>query len=724
MINRATANACPICRAKADTFDLRKNTTLAIVVEHFRGLRKDLADALVNTKSGIVVSNSTAAASEAGKRTMTGAGKEITGRLSQFNLHGLSKDKVKKIIEQATKDSRVKLRLEGDKDALERRLKDLVHLHNAQLGAINPLTLDQVIEKINVQSLVMEKEQLKAYKTIGSVEKLKNGQETVEIASNFKKLAQLAKKAKKKTTAATQEAMDVEATEEEAAAEAPMMQETEASRLASRMLEDEAGPRTQSTSNADDWTWLDQVPLAVRQDWQIVFSKKLQRPFFFHLVTKTGQFGIPDSFEVYRYRGAPVVPSSMVSQSAVRAETVDASESQEPVRRSGRRQSTKSGPQDEAMTKTATSSSTPPEDDGLTASSQRSRRSQSAKRPSPNASSSAAVAPSSSSSSSSSSSRESALLFTASPDETVRTSLEEEERLFLTADSQDTTGSDDFLLTDDGTPTPPPSTTRVATSSSSNSAVLGRRSTVVVVGSNAPAAAAVPSTADVAPTALDDVEMIDMTQLPEASPTQLDAELLPQRRDAADHDAGSISSVMLLDDSGEGDDEDMSPSQPRRKAPRVEDAPVASPGVASLPSGAQSPASQRRRRGVSSAEASSSQALSQSQATTPAGSHSSDNGGGPWACAVCTYVNAQPRAKCEVCDSANPSFLNLASRPKRAASTSTMTPTAAPSGASFSYNADALRRMQQLSSSASTASQSSSKKRKLQQSSITSALSK
>lgn len=192
MINRATANACPICRAKADTFDLRKNTTLAIVVEHFRGLRKGLVDALTHTKSGGGSNFSTAAASEAGKRQiLAGAGKEITTRLTQFNLHGLSKDKVKKIIEQATKDSRVKLRLDGDKDALERRLKDLVHLHNSQLGAINPLSLDQVIEKINVQSIVMEKEQQKAYKTISSVEKLKNGQETVEIANNFKKLAQV-----------------------------------------------------------------------------------------------------------------------------------------------------------------------------------------------------------------------------------------------------------------------------------------------------------------------------------------------------------------------------------------------------------------------------------------------------------------------------------------------------------------------------------------------------
>lgn len=536
---------------------------------------------------------------------------------------------------------------------------------------------------------------------------------------------------------------------------------------------DEADQRTQSTANADDWTWLDQVPLVVRQDWQIVFSKKLQRPFFFHLVTKTGQFGVPDSFEVYR--DAPAV-LSMMSQSVVRADTFDGSTaSQEPMRRSSRRQSAK-GSSQEAVTRT------PPEDDSLAASSQRSRRSQSMKRPSPNASSSAAAA-SSSSSSSSSSSRESALLFTASPDETVRTSLEEGERLFLTADSQDTAGSDDFLLTDDGTPTPPPpSTTRVATSSSrsshnshNNSAVLGRRATtVVVVGSNA-VPTAVPSTAEVAPTALDDVEMIDMTQMPEGSPirpaavthptattsshrelfspsrlpsntratiasalsrrpavatsaekTQLDAELLQQRRDA-DHDTGSVSSVLLIDDHGEGTedkDADMSPSQPRRKAPRIEEATVTSPSVATLPSGAQSPASQRRRRGASSAEATLSQVLSQSQATTPAGSHGCDSGsGGPWACSVCTYVNAQPRAKCEVCDSANPSFLNLASRPKRAASTSTMTPTA-PSGASFSYNADALRRMQQLSSSASMSSQSSSKKRKLQQPSITSALSK
>lgn len=526
------------------------------------------------------------------------------------------------------------------------------------------------------------------------------------------------------------------------------MLEDDTAVLPSRTKDDDAtGQRTQSTSNDDDWTWLDQVPLAVRQDWQIVFSKKLQRPFFFHLVTKTGQFGIPDSFEPYREAFVTLT----MSQSAMRPEASEDTETQEPVRRS-RRQQSKSNSQEVAPR--APTSSTPPEDDSLVAtSSQRSRRSQSAKRSSPNGSSSAATV-------ASSSSRESALLFTASPDETVRTSLEEEERLFLTADSQDTAGSDDFLLTDDGTPTPPPLTTATTTNSS---AVLGHRSTVVVVGVNAPST--VPLTADVAPTALDDVEMIDMTQLPEASPvkpiapathtsnrdlfspsrippastrpstlsrkpavvtsaekTQLDAELLQQRRDG-DHDAGSVSSVMLIDD-GEGDGDDdaqVSSSQPPRKTPRIEETAAVSPGM--VPSGAQSPSSsQRRRRGFSSTETvASSQGFSQSQAATPAGSHTSDSSG-PWACAVCTYVNAQPRAKCEVCDSTNPSFLNLASRPKRAASTSTMTPT--PSGTSFSYNADALRRMQQHSSSVSSSSQSSSKKRKLHQSSITSALSK
>lgn len=193
MINRSTSNVCPICRAKADTFDLRKNVSLAIAVEHFGGLRNGLVNVLNSSAASAIStsSNNKYTSSSDSLRAEAKSGKAITMRLTQFNLHGLSKDKVKKIIDQATKDARVKLRIDGDKDALEKRLKDFVHLHNSQLGAMNALTLDQVIERVNAQSLAMEKEQAKANHTLGSVEKLKNGQETTEISFNFKKLAQV-----------------------------------------------------------------------------------------------------------------------------------------------------------------------------------------------------------------------------------------------------------------------------------------------------------------------------------------------------------------------------------------------------------------------------------------------------------------------------------------------------------------------------------------------------
>lgn len=185
IINRFTANVCPICKAKADTFDLRKNVNLAIAVEHFGEFRADLAAALSRT--------ATASSSDKpiGARTLVKSGKEITTRLPQFNLHGLSKDKVKKTIDQTTKDSRIKLRLDGDKEALDKRLKDFVHLHNAQIGALHPLSLDQVVEKINIQSLAVDKENAKAAKTLTSVEKLKNGHESAAMAMNFKKLAKV-----------------------------------------------------------------------------------------------------------------------------------------------------------------------------------------------------------------------------------------------------------------------------------------------------------------------------------------------------------------------------------------------------------------------------------------------------------------------------------------------------------------------------------------------------
>ena len=62
-------------------------------------------------------------------------------------------NKVRKAVDDVTKGSSIQLRLDGDKDAIEKRLKELIHLINAQLGSEHPLTLNGAIQKINDETI-------------------------------------------------------------------------------------------------------------------------------------------------------------------------------------------------------------------------------------------------------------------------------------------------------------------------------------------------------------------------------------------------------------------------------------------------------------------------------------------------------------------------------------------------------------------------------------------
>lgn len=170
-LNRTNPGYCPSCREKADPFDMRKNTLIATVVEHYKNARKDIFDLLMQrTNVAEEVEVEEAAGSRTSRRlkdqhTSTSTqvngnnrGHKITSKLTHFHLHGLSKEKVKKIIEDVTKESKIKLRVDGEKDALERRLRELVHLANAQIDAENPLTLDEAIQSINQQEKSKETE--------------------------------------------------------------------------------------------------------------------------------------------------------------------------------------------------------------------------------------------------------------------------------------------------------------------------------------------------------------------------------------------------------------------------------------------------------------------------------------------------------------------------------------------------------------------------------------
>jgi len=115
----------------------------------------------IQTKSGGFMGNS--------------IGVAITRRLPHYNFHGVKKDKVKSTLVQLTSESKVQVRLDGDKDVLERRVRAFVHLSNSQVGSDTPLGLDQVVRQLNSEETQMDKESNRNLRSAGKLEQIRNG---------------------------------------------------------------------------------------------------------------------------------------------------------------------------------------------------------------------------------------------------------------------------------------------------------------------------------------------------------------------------------------------------------------------------------------------------------------------------------------------------------------------------------------------------------------------
>lgn len=243
-LNRTTSEQCPCCREKIDLQqDLRKNVSLGALVDKFKVLSKDLLAALFQSSA------SCEPASSKKRVRMVTPGKAITARLAQYHFHGASKEVVRKAMEEVTRDSKVKLRAEGSKEAMERRLRELIHLINAQLGADCPLSLEEAVEAINYQDKLADAEALKARRTSSSSS---SSAAASSAEQGFRALTQ-------KALAAKQQANPAPVTP----SPAPLRQHQQ------QQVYEQRGP------------------------WRIAISAALQRPFYFNTETELGQFSLP-----------------------------------------------------------------------------------------------------------------------------------------------------------------------------------------------------------------------------------------------------------------------------------------------------------------------------------------------------------------------------------------------------------------------------------------------
>jgi len=251
-----SAGKCPICSELCVPNDMRKERAITDIITAYSSIRKtllelvesasDVNDEEINMKSSIISKNSNVNYIDLvegdEKKPSPILNKLSLNQTKTLNLKAM-KECLSNLVTKIMK-SNVKINLDGDKETLENRYRELIHLHNAQIGSDIPLTVNQVVNEINKRSKARSIEILKSKSTLKKIESLKNGNTAVSKC-DWKQLVEQINRNKKKDKINIDE----------------------------------------KKSNITEYIW---------DKWRVVMSKKVGKPFYYNTLTNIGQFEIPE----------------------------------------------------------------------------------------------------------------------------------------------------------------------------------------------------------------------------------------------------------------------------------------------------------------------------------------------------------------------------------------------------------------------------------------------
>jgi hypothetical protein len=160
--------------------------------------------------------------------------------------------------------------LEGDRDDLEKRYRDIVHLSNAQVGSLSPLSFEQVVVEVKNNEVALKLLQRSTREIDMEKKRMLEGLGSATSNKQFLDLVRAARR----TMPTRPDDQGIEGSlKEPIAFENSLQVEVRASAVDETM-----------------------------DCWRVVLSEKLNRPFYFNTVTNIGQFEPPpalnDSFVV------------------------------------------------------------------------------------------------------------------------------------------------------------------------------------------------------------------------------------------------------------------------------------------------------------------------------------------------------------------------------------------------------------------------------------------
>ena len=251
--SNASAGKCPICQDVCTPHDLRIERTLAEVISTYGSIRKTLLELVEGNSSDslddITIKRSTSnlksnyidlVDSDVKKPPPVIVSKLSFMQTKNLNLKAMKECLLNVVIK--TMKASTKINAEGDKDALERRYRELIHLHNAQIGSDTPLTVNQIVSEINKREKARSDEFFKSKSSLKKIETLKSGNIGI-----FK---------------------------------------DDWSRLIKKIHDNKK--KSENDNNNAEYCW---------DHWRVVMSEKVGKPFFYNTITNVGQFEIPNELE-------------------------------------------------------------------------------------------------------------------------------------------------------------------------------------------------------------------------------------------------------------------------------------------------------------------------------------------------------------------------------------------------------------------------------------------
>ena len=157
---------------------MKVNRTLASATLAYKDARSDIFASMLADSNRDSYSNSSSSSSTLGRRSREGH-TLITRRMPPLSFHNKPKKFIKESIEKFCSASKVKPCLDGDQEELVRFYKEMIHLHNAQIGSMEPLSLDDVVKEINKKEALRKKESKNTIASKALATRMVNGEVSI-----------------------------------------------------------------------------------------------------------------------------------------------------------------------------------------------------------------------------------------------------------------------------------------------------------------------------------------------------------------------------------------------------------------------------------------------------------------------------------------------------------------------------------------------------------------